>query len=67
MKLMYMANETGKAIAILHSKNTSFKERMKANAIIDAFSCVLKKQWIAWGMSIKETRELITGKYLMKK
>ncbi|MCD6573108.1 MAG: hypothetical protein J7K95_03325 [Thermoplasmata archaeon] len=66
MKLMHMANETGKAIAVLHSKNASFMERAKANAIIDSFLCVLKKQWIAWGMSIKEVKDLITGKYLMK-
>ena len=66
MKLMYMANETGKAIAVLHSKNASFMDRAKANATIDSFLCVLKNNGLLGDMSIKEAKELITGKYFMK-
>ena len=66
MKLMHMANETREAIAVLHSKNTSFKERMKANAIIDSFLYEMKRNGLLGGINIKEAKDLITGKYFMK-
>ena len=66
MKLLYMANETKEAISMLFNKNASFMERMKANAIIDSFLYELKKNRLLGSMSIKEAKELITGKYLMK-
>jgi len=43
MKLQKMAYEAKEAMEILHGKNASFIERAKANAIIDSFLCVLKK------------------------
>ncbi|MCD6447911.1 MAG: hypothetical protein J7L58_02550 [Thermoplasmata archaeon] len=65
-KLMHIANEAKDAIATLFSKNTSFMEKVKANAIIDSFLHELKKNELLGGMSIKEVKELITKKYLMK-
>ena len=66
MKLMHIANETGKAIAVLHSKNASFMERAKANAIINSFLYEMKRNELLGEMSIEEAKELITGKYLQK-
>ncbi len=66
MKLKRMGENAGKAIAVLHSKNASFVGRMKANAAIDSFLYELKKNELLGEMSIKEVKELITGKYFMK-
>jgi len=66
IKLQKMANETGKAISMLFNKNASFMERAKANAIIDSLLYEMKNNGLLGGMSIKEAKELITGKYLQK-
>ena len=65
-KLMHMADKTKDAIATLLSKNAPFIEKVKANAIIDSFLYELKKNGLLGDISIKEARELITGKYLQK-
>lgn len=65
-KLMHMANETKDAIAALLSKNAPFMEKVKANAIIDSFLYELKKNGLLGDISIKEVKELVTGKYSIK-
>ena len=66
IKLQKMAYEAKEAMKILFNKNASFMERAKANAIIDSFLYELKKNELLGEMSIKEAKELITGKYFMK-
>jgi len=66
IKLQKMAYEAKEAMEILFNKNAYLMERMKANAIIDSFLYELKRNGLLGSMSIKEAKELITGKYLMK-
>ena len=66
MKLQKMANKAKEAMEILHSKNASFMERIRANEIIDSLLYELKKNGLLGNLTIKEAKELITGKYLQK-
>jgi len=66
IKLMHMASETKEAMKILLNEKASFMERVKANAIVDSFLYEMKRNGLLGNMSIKEVKELITGKYLLE-
>ncbi|MCD6448814.1 MAG: hypothetical protein J7L58_07250, partial [Thermoplasmata archaeon] len=70
MKLMHlfneMFNETRNAIKLSVNPEASFIERAKANALIDSFLYEMRRNGLLGDLSIKEARELITGKYFQK-
>jgi len=51
---------------ILFNKNASFMEKIRANAIIDSLLYEMKKNGLLGNLTIKEAKELITGKYFMR-
>jgi len=66
MKLQKMAYEAKEAMEILFNKNASFMEKIRANAIIDSLLYEMKKNGLLGNLTIKEAKELITGKYFMR-
>ncbi|RLF45128.1 MAG: hypothetical protein DRN29_07285 [Thermoplasmata archaeon] len=64
-ELLDLFNETREAVKLLNSHAT-FKEKMEANAIIDSLLYKMKENGLLGNLSIKEAKELITGKYFQK-
>ena len=66
IKLQKMAHESKEAMETLFNKNASFMERIRANEIIDSLLYEMKNNGLLGNLTIKEAKELITGKYLQK-
>ena len=66
IKLQKTVYEAKEAMETLFNKNTSFRERIRANEIIDSLLYEMKRNGLLGEMSIEEAKELITGKYFQK-
>ena len=65
-ELFSLSNETGEAVKMLVNPHSTFREKLRANVIIDSFLYKMKGYGLLGNLTIKEARELITGRYLMK-
>lgn len=66
IKLQKTVYEAKEAMETLFNKNTSFRERIRANEIIDSLLYEMKRNELLGEMSIEEAKELIAGKYFQK-
>jgi len=65
-EILLLSNETAEALKMLINKHATLKEKARANEIIDSFLYKMKEYGLLGNLSIKEAKELITGKYLQK-
>ena len=65
-ELFSLSNETGEAVKMLVNPHATFREKLRANVIIDSFLSKMKGYGLLGNLTMHQARELITGRYLMK-
>lgn len=65
-EIFSLSNKTGEAVKTLLSAHATFKEKVKANEVIDLFLYKMRNHGLLGDLSIQQARKLITGKYLQK-
>ena len=65
-ELFSLSNETGEAVKMLVNPHSTFREKLRANGIIDSFLYKMKGYGLLGNLTMHQARELITGRYLMK-
>ena len=65
-ELFSLSNETGEAVKMLVNPHATFREKLRANVIMDSFLSKMKGYGLLGNLTMHQARELITGRYLMK-